>query len=289
MRAAPALLLLASACWVPVEQGKRMEARLDRIEQENELASQQFEEQRAAVRERVAKVDQKIAEVQKKLDELNAVSHRTGADLAVNQDKLTEQVRKLQGDLEADRHRLDLLDQSIASQRTDLEGKFAALKGAGALEDYEAKKKAAALKRPADKPAFFALAQSQEQAGEPGVARELYQEYVRKWPTDPRSADAWFRLGELNFGEKRYREAVLAYGKVAQDFPRSDKAPDALFRTAESMVALDLKDDAKGIYEDVVARYPKSDAAKRARARLAELAPPKKRSSKPLPPRKATP
>lgn len=283
MRSATALLALAaSACWVPVERGRQMEERIQRLEEENALNLRQLEDQRAVVRERVATVDQKIAEVQRKLNELNATAHRTGADLAVSQDKLQEEVRALRGQLEEAQHRLAQLEGALAALRGDTEGRFAALKGAGALEEYEAKRKAAELKRPADKAAFFALAQKQEQAGEKGVARELYEEYVRKWAADPRAADAYFRLGEIAFGDNRHREAVLAYGKVARDFPRSDKAPDALVRTADSMVALGLRDDAKAIFEDVVARHPRSTAAQKARARLAELWPasPKKKAAK---------
>jgi tol-pal system protein YbgF len=265
-RAAALLCLAASACWVPVERGQQMEERIQRLEEENALNLKQLEEQRAVVRERVAAVDRKI-------DELNTVAHRSGADLAVSQDRLVEEVRGLRGKLEEAQHRLDLLDQASAALRADTEGRFAALKGAGALQEYEARKKAAELKRPADKAAFLALAQKQEQAGERGVARELYEEYVKKWPADPRAADAWFRLGEIAFGDKRYREAVLAFGKVVQDFPRSDKAPDALLRTAEAMLALDLKDDAKAMFQDVVARFPKSTAAQKAKARLAQVWP----------------
>lgn len=272
-RAAALLCLAASACWVPVERGQQMEERIQRLEEENTLNLKQLEEQRAVVRERVATVDKKIAEVQKKIDELNAAAHRTGADLAVNQDRLHEEARALRGKLEEAQHRLDLVEQAAAALRADTEGRFAALKGAGALEEYEARKKAAELKRPADKAAFLSLAQKQEQAGERGVARELYEEYVKKWPADLRAADAWFRLGELSLGDKRYREAVLAFGKVVQDFPRSDKAPDALLRTAEAMLALELKDDAKAMFEDVAARFPKSTAAQKAKARLAELWP----------------
>jgi TolA-binding protein len=89
-------------------------------------------------------------------------------------------------------------------------------------------------------------------------------------------------MGEISFGEKRYREAVLSYGKVAQDFPRSDKAPDALFRTGEAMMALDLRDDARAIFQDVAKRYPKTTAAKKASARLAEMS---KGSKKKTPPK----
>ena len=104
------------------------------------------------------------------------------------------------------------------------------------------------------------------------MARDLYQEFAKRWPADPRAADAHFRLGELWFGERRYREAILEYGKVAQDFPRSDKAPDSLLRTGESMLALDDRDAAAKLFAEVVKRYPRTTAAQKARARLEELA-----------------
>ncbi len=278
-RIAPLALLAVCAC-VTARRGDEMEARIKRLEDESALVDKQLEEQRAVVRERVAKVDAKIAEVQKKLDELNATAHRTGADLAVNQDKMQDTLNRLKGQLEEEQHHLAQFDQALVALKSDTEARFSALKGAGALEEYEARKKAAGLQRPTDKVAFFALAQKQEQAGERAIARTIYEEYVKKWPSDPRAADAWFRIGELQFGEKHYREAVLAYGKVAQDFPRSDKVPDALYRTAESMVMLDLKDDAKAIYSDLVSRYPKTDAAKKAKARLRELSSAGARSKK---------
>ncbi len=281
MRRALVLVALgSSACWVPVERGKQMEERIQRLEDGSDAVARQFDEQRALIRQRISVVDQKIVEVQKKLDELNATAHRTGADLAVNQDRMQDSLNRLKGQLEEEQHKLADLDQTVGQLKSDTDARFAALKGAGALEAYEARRKAEQLKRPADKTSFFALAQKQESVGETSVARELYQEFVKKWPTDPRAADAWFRIGEIDYGEKLYRDAVLAYGKVAQDFPRSDKAPDALFRTAESMVALDLKDDARGIYEDVVRRYPKTEAAHKAKGRIAQLYPAAKKKRK---------
>ena len=282
-RAAALLLLLASACWVPVERGRQMEERIRRLEDENAVTARVLEEQRAVFRERIATVDQKVAEVQRKLDELNATSHRTGADVSASQDRILERLTRVQGQLEEDLHRQKQLEEALAGLRSETDGRFAALKGAGALEQYEGRRKAEGIRRPADKAAFFALAQEQEAAGEKAVARQLYDEYVKKWPTDPRAADAYFRLGEIAFGEKRYREAVLAYGKVAQEFSRTDKAPDALYRTAEAMTALGLKEDARVIYQDVVARYPASSAAKKANARLAELS---AKSAKKKPPKK---
>ena len=257
-RLAGLALLVAAAGCVTASKGREMEARIQRLEGESELSAKQLEEQRAALRERIAAVD-------KKIEELNAAAHRTGADLAVNQDRLQEEAVRLRGILEEQTHRLDTLER-------DTEARFAALKGAGALAEWEAKKKAEALQRPSAPGPFFALAQEQEAKGERAVARGLYEEFVKKWPTDPRAADAHFRLGELWFGDKRYREAILEYGKVAQDFPRSDKAPDALLRTGESMLGLEDRAAAAKLFSEVVKRYPQTTAAKRARARLNEIA-----------------
>lgn len=268
------LLLAISGC-VTVGQGREMEARLQRLEGESSRIDKQLEDQRAVVRERVAKVDQKI-------DELNTAAHRTGADLSVNIDRMQENLNRLKGQIEEEQHRFTELQQAIDALKSETDGRFAALKGAGALEEYEAKKKAAAMTRPTDKAAFFALALKQEQNGERAVARALYEEFAKKWASDPRAADAWFRIGEIDFGDKRYREAVLAYGKVAQEYPRSDKVPDSMYRTADAMVILDLKDDAKGIFTDLVNRFPKSAAAKKAKARLQELTK-KRRAPAPAP------
>ncbi len=265
------LLLGVSGCWVTTSRGEQMETRIQRLEGESDFAARQLEEQRNTVRQRVATVDAKVGEVQKKLDELNATAHRSGADLAVNQDKLAEEVVRLRGLLEEQAHRLELLDRTLGAQKGETEARFAALKGTGALDEFEARRKLESLQRPTDKNEFFSLAQAREAAGERAVARELYDEYTKKWPADPRAADAHFRVGEILFSDRRYREAILEYGRVAQDFPRSDKAPDALLRTGESMLALEMEEDARALFQDVVKRYPKTSAAQRAKARLAEL------------------
>jgi len=270
-RAALLLLLPAAACWVPIERGRQMEERIARVEEENRLGVRQLEEQRSVLRDRVAEADRKIAEVQRKIDELNQAARRTGADLGVEVDKIREELARARGASEENQHRLQLLDQALSQLKGDVDGRFAALKGAGALEQYEARRKMEGIPRPADKGAFFQLAQDQEKAGDRVVARELYEEFVKKWPADPRAADAWFRIGEIHFGNKRHQEAVLAFGKVVEGFPRSDKAPDAMVRTGDAMVALGLPDDARGIFTDVVKRHPKTTAAQKAKARLAEL------------------
>ncbi len=262
-----------AACWVPIERGRQMEARLQRLEVQGVQQQRTLDDQREAIRERVAKADQKIHEVQTKIDELNRAARRSGADLGVQLGRLTDELARVKGDLEVARHDLDVVQKSVAALEERTEGRFTALKGAGALEAFEAKQKLAALPKSDEKAGLLALARKEEKDGNGGVARELYGEYARRYPSDPGSAEALFRAGEISFGQKRWREALLSYGKVAEEFPRAAPAPDAMLGAAESMLRLEMKDEAKAVLGQLVERYPKSKAAATAKARLAELSP----------------
>jgi tol-pal system protein YbgF len=202
------------------------------------------------------------------------VSRKSGANLAVELGKLQEEFARVKGELEASQHRLGQLEKELNTLESSTDGRFAALKGTGALAEHEAKQKLAALQRPDDKAAVFAAAQKEEKDGDKAVAREMYEEYARRWPSDVRTAEARFRSGEIAFGQKRYRDALLAYGRVAEDFPRAEIAPDAMLGAGEAMLKLDMKEDARAVLEQLVEKYPKSKAAGRAKDRLSDLLPP---------------
>jgi TolA-binding protein len=274
-RAAPALLLLAAGCWVPLERGRQMDARIARLEVETREQARELDEQ---VKEKIGQVDRKLKEVQAKLDELNTTSRAKGADLGVAVGRLQEELTRLRGDLEAQQHALTQLDATVKSGAKDTEARLASLKGTGALDEAMARQKLADLPRPDDRAAVFALAQKEDGSGEKGVARELYLHYVRRWPRDDKADEAGLRAGELLAAQGRWREAVVVLGKVAEDHPRSDKAGPALLLVAEGMVQLDRKDDAKAFLEQVVNDHPRTEAAAKAKARLAELFPPAKKA-----------
>src|SRR5690349_13805124 len=109
-RAAPAVLLLAAGCWVPMERGRQMEARIQRLEVETREQAQELEGQ---VKEKIGLVDKKLKEVQAKLDELNTTARAKGADLGVAVGRLQEELARLKGDLEAQQHQLAELEKSV--------------------------------------------------------------------------------------------------------------------------------------------------------------------------------
>ncbi|HSM93011.1 MAG TPA: tetratricopeptide repeat protein [Anaeromyxobacteraceae bacterium] len=261
-----------AGCFVPLERGRQMELRLDRLEADSSDAYKRLDEQRAVFRDRIAKVDAKLAEVQKKLDELNQSARRSGADLSVGLDKLKEDLSRLRGDLEVEQHKLAQVEQSVDKLRGDTDGRLAALKGAGALDEYEARKKIAALERPDDRAAIVALGAREEAAGQRGVALEIYEQVVTRWPADPAAAEAGYRAGRILLAQKRWRDAILALGRVAEAHPKAEQAPDAMVGVSEAMIELGMTEDAKAVLQQVVEKYPKAPAARNARESLRSLA-----------------
>jgi tol-pal system protein YbgF len=277
------LALLVCACWFPKDRGQRLEERVERVE--GESAVRPPSENRGVAEEQVrrvdAKVDAKMAEVQGKLNELNAAAQKAGTERSARNDKVAEEVSRLRAMLEGYAHRLDAVEKSVAQLHASAgAGARAAERKSAAAVAPEASKavapevseKRGAPEAPQGGKGVLALARQQEVNGEKTVARDLYQEYVNKFTADPSAAQAHFRLGELAFGDRRYQDAIVEYGKVAKDFPRSNEAPDALLRTAESMMKIDLKDDAVAVLSEIPKRYPASSAATRAKQRIAELA-----------------
>ena len=245
-----------------------MEQRILRLEEENQVMARQLEEQRAVIAERVS-------EVQRKLAELNTTAHRTGADVVARQDQMQEELRRVRGALEEEQHRLMTADQTLASMQSRLDDVEKVLRGSGALAQHDLKRKLDAIERPTNEQEFIAVAREQHQAAETAVARSLYDELTRRWPTAPEAAEAWFQLGLISSADQRHRDAILMFGKVAQEFPKSERAPEAMLRTGEALVSLNMKQDAIGVLNEIPKRYPRAPAAAQAKARVKELAPPK--------------
>ncbi len=271
LAALPALVALAG-CWVPLERGRQMELRINRLEGDSADAAKRLDDQRVVFKDRIARVDAKLAEVQKKLDELNQSARRSGADLSVGIDKVREELARLRGDLEVEQHKVGEVEKSVDKLRTDTEGRLAALKGAGALDEYEARRKIAALEKPDDKAALVALGEREEAAGQRGIALEIYEHVVTRWPTDPRAAEAGYRAGQLLLAQKRWRDAILALGRVAEAHPRSEWAPDAMVGVGDAMIELGMVEDAKALLGQVLEKYPKAPATRRAKESLAAIA-----------------
>lgn len=275
---APLVAVLAGGgCFYPADRGKLLEAKLDRLESDNKRLVAELEKTRGDL---LPRVDAKIQEVTQALEKLDQASRRSDADTGVLLQKTIEDVAALRGELETNQHRISQLRAALDAVQGELEKKVLQILGPEAAKQYEARRKMEEIERPSDPKAFLQLAQSRARAGEPAVARRLYDEFLRKFGQHELAGEAYFGLGELWRSEDKCREALFEYGKVIKEHPKTASAPQAYIRSAECFSRLKMNDEARLALEEVVKSHPKSEAAKTAKARIAEL---DKAAKKPAP------
>lgn len=278
-----ALPLAISGCFYPADRGRALEARLEKVEATQAQLQEELKQARAQVEALTPQLNAKIAEVTKALADLNELSHKTGADIGLQVQQTVRDVDGLRGQMETYLHRVETLEAALAKTSEDTDKRLLELKGEQAQRDAEARKKAEELKRPTDKKEFLQLAQDKAKSDKPedvALARQLYSEFLKKWPKDPLDAEAHFGLGESYFGESKCREALFEYGKLLQDYPKADSTPDAYLRSSDCFKQLKMQDESRLALEELIKSYPKSDAAKKAKERLAELDKAKKAAEK---------
>ncbi len=265
-------VLSLAGCFYPADRGRALEVRVDRLLSENAQLASRAEASEQKLTTAMPRLDEKIAEVTTALENLDKASRRSGADIGVQMQKSLEDVARLRGEVETYLHKITELETGLAKLSTETDQKFLALKGEEAVKAAEARRRAEELKRPTDPQGFFELAAEKAKAGDRALARQLFGEFLKKWPKDTRVPEVHFELGETHRADDRCREALPEYGKVIQEYAKAKVAPEALLRSSDCFEKLKMVDEAKLALEELVKGYPKSPEAKTAKARLATLA-----------------
>ena len=101
-------------------------------------------------------------------------------------------------------------------------------------------------------------------------AAEGFTTFVESYPDDPRIPDAYYWLGEAQYGMNRFRAAAEAHYKVVQDFAGSQRAPDSLLRMGMIFHRQGNNEAACKALQSLGEAYP--DASGRLKARAANEA-----------------
>ncbi|TCK23214.1 tol-pal system protein YbgF [Ancylobacter aquaticus] len=102
----------------------------------------------------------------------------------------------------------------------------------------------------------FGALQRQDYAG----AGDTFEQFVKLYPTDRATPDAYYWLGESQYLRKSFKEAAQNFLKVSTDYPNAVKAPDALLRLGQSLAGIGEKDAACATLNAVGNKYPRASA-----------------------------
>jgi tol-pal system protein YbgF len=96
-------------------------------------------------------------------------------------------------------------------------------------------------------------------------AVKIFQDFVKVYPKNRLTGNAYFWLGESYYQLKNYNGAILAYQQIIENFSGSNKLQSALFKQGVCMYQKGQQEAGKVRLNELIAKYPKSPEADRAR------------------------
>ena len=102
-------------------------------------------------------------------------------------------------------------------------------------------------------------------------AREKFEAFIKEFPKDERTDNAYFWVAETYYNEKDFEGAILAYETHLKKYPNSQKAPGALLKQGLSFLEIGDKKTGRVILEQLIERYPKTKEADLAKQQVANI------------------
>lgn len=237
----------------------------------------QEEFQRAVVR-----LEAKITTLQKLVEE-NAESMRSSgkiqADVGADLVALRDDVQKLRGATE----RLEMEVSSLGAKTDDprsslneIANRITYLEnymGIGKIEEEEDAKAEGSPEKgePSGREEAYAKAYGIFKNGRYDAAKEEFRKFLKAFPDSEYSDNAQFWIGECEYFQGRYEEAIIEYEAVIQNFPKGNKVPNALLKQALSFLKLGDTSSAKLLLQGVIKDYPNTTPASVARKKLVDI------------------
>lgn len=124
---------------------------------------------------------------------------------------------------------------------------------------------------PADKKAKYDDAYNTFQNKKYKEARDKFEEFIKAYPDDTLTNNAYFWIAETYFGEKDFEGAILAYETFLKKYPKSPKVPTAILKQGLAFIEIGDKKTGRTILEQLRERYPTSKEAEIAAKHLEKL------------------
>jgi tol-pal system protein YbgF len=246
---------------------------------------------------RVLDLEKKRMDLKSQIDEYGQARQQSDqsfrsryADMAVNFDKIQEEIRDLSGKLEENEH---LIRNQMSAGDSDIErntqlkrleeGLSSNTDRIARLEQYiNIESSAPDLKNKSDSGAqsniqtdqelsedqFYITAKQAFDRGDFATSREGFKKFLTKYPASGRADNAQFWIGETYYLEKWYEKAILEYQNVIEKYPKGNKVQAALLKQGFSFLNLGDKANARLILKELVDKHPQSNEAAIARKKL---------------------
>jgi tol-pal system protein YbgF len=197
-------------------------------------------------------------------------NNRLRADIQVQLNQLAEQSQILNDRLEETGRRISNLPSKLRLTAPVITaGADTTNNGSRGVDSSQVK--AAARRRLEEAQRLYDSAYQDFVKGQYALAQQGFAQYLQLLPESDLADNAQYWIGECNYSQKKYNEAVQAFQIVITQYPAGEKVPAAMLKMSYAQIALGKTQGAKENLEALIKRFPQSNEANLARTRLQEL------------------
>ena len=208
--------------------------------------------------------------VEKDTDAVNKVAAAITAlqtTLAKEQEGSGGKLDQVSGQIQALNDTMDEIKVRLAKVTKQLEDMQSAQQSLAATQaSQKAAADAAAQAPPPD--VLYNNALRDYNGGKNDLASQEFSDYIKFYPNTDLAGNAYFYLGELQFKQSNFQQAVQSYDQVLQNFPSGNKAASAQLKKGFALLELGKQDEGVSELRHLIQRYPHSPEALQARERL---------------------
>src|ERR1700693_1098601 len=270
LRRFSAVLALLSTLWLAVtpvsganKEMIQLQTQVQQLQEQMTAMQRSFDERMGVMKNLVEHDTDAINKVTIVLGSLQPTLQKQQADSGTRVDQLGGQLQSLNDTLDELKARL----AKVSKQLEDMQSSQQSL--AAQQAQAQAQQQAQAQAPPPD--VLYNNAVRDYNGDKGDLAIQEFSDYIKFYPNTDLAGNCYFYLGEIQFRQGNYQQALQSYDQVLQNFPTGTKAASAQLRKGFSLIELGKQEDGVVELRHVIQRYPKSNEALQARERLRKL------------------
>lgn len=245
-----------------------LELELDRLRSKNMEQEQDLTQKNKNLRSQSASLRAQLDEIRSAIQQLNGQLESVEFQIRKNQQTLTAADQQALAATEAMRALILKNEQRIQN----LEGYLNLEKGtAGAAKTPSVPKAGQMDPKTMSATQLYDAAKAAFDKGDFDLARDRFQQLLKRYPNTPNADNAQFWIGEIYYREKWYEKAILEYQKVIENYPKGNKVKDALLKQGYSFFNMGDNSSARLILKELIKKYPNSNQAGIAKQKLDQM------------------
>ena len=253
----------AAPAWGVSKEMVQLQTQVQQLQEQMTAMQRSFDERMGVMNNLVQTNSDAMNKLVASLTALETTLQKQQTDAGAKSDQLSGQIQALNDTL-------DELKVRLAKVTKQLEDMQAAQQSLAAQQaTNQAAADAAKNAPPPD--VLYNNALRDYNGGKPDIAAQEFSDYVKFYPNTDLAGNSYFYLGEIQFKNGNYQQAVQSYDQVLQNFPSGNKAASAQLKKGFALVEGGKQDDGVTELRHLIQRYPHSPEALQARDRLRKL------------------